>query len=141
MWWRILGSAIAFESDAAMSDHKAAHGRTHAMAAPLDAGGRVWRAERGEISQAGQTAVKCASHPRPRISHTHTHTPNPTNPRAVTHPQRIPASPLPMVRPPIRGNLGARRGHATRGVAAHLVARRGCSLKAWLLAPRAWLLA
>ena len=58
VWWRILGSAVAFESDAAMSDHKAAHGRTHAMAAPLDAGGRVWRAERGEISQAGQTAIK-----------------------------------------------------------------------------------
>ena len=80
------------------------------------------------------------SPPPPNLP-THTHTPNPTNPRAVTHSQRIPTSPLPMVRPPIRGNLGARRGHATRGVAAHLVARRGCSLKAWLLAPRAWLLA
>ena len=59
MWWRVLGSAVAFDTEAAMNDHKAAHGRTHAMAAPL-AGDRAgqWRAERGEISQAGQTAIK-----------------------------------------------------------------------------------
>jgi hypothetical protein len=59
VWWRILKNAIAFESDDKMREHKATRGRTHTMAAPLENG--LWRMERGDISQAGQTANKCAS--------------------------------------------------------------------------------
>mmetsp|Transcript_37307 Transcript_37307/g.78098 ORF Transcript_37307/g.78098 Transcript_37307/m.78098 type:complete len:170 (+) Transcript_37307:6302-6811(+) len=39
-----------------MREHKATRGRTHTMAAPLQNG--LWRMERGDISQAGQTANK-----------------------------------------------------------------------------------
>jgi hypothetical protein len=65
LWWRVLANAIAFESDAAMREHKAVHGRTHAMAAPLDSAGTAWRVERGDISMAGHHATKCANSPHP----------------------------------------------------------------------------
>ena len=64
----MLGDGLAFESDVAMREHKAARGRTQPMAAPLEAReGARWRAERGDFSCAGQTASKCAVRARLRM--------------------------------------------------------------------------
>jgi hypothetical protein len=60
---------VAFESEEAMKEHKAAHGRTQVMVAPLadvNSGGRArggdagpgWRVEKGDFSKAGFAATK-----------------------------------------------------------------------------------